>query len=458
MPVRREAGGVHVIRSPQDQNIEPEPAPQLVDRLEALRHRMTALQNALTAAPPAVARAADDALPRSLRALQLPTGTHSGRPAPSSIATSLSGSRDLEILTRPDAQQLLDAASEGFLVTTRTGMILQTNSSMAAMLRIARDRLIGQPLVIFLQKDERREFQARLFSLAKASGTCEWRVQLRAARGASVPATLTLVLRSTSALGCDPAFLWSVRGAQDLGSAKEQRGTPDADLLRLARLHAVGDMLGGLTHELSQPLSAIVNYARGCVLRLRAGELASADLGDVLGRIAECALGMAAQLRRVNDLAQEGAGERVPTDLNAIVQEVAAFAGAHARQQGCTLHVALAPWIPHVPANRVKIGQVVLGALRTCIALGKVPRLHEIWLRTACHDGTVDVIVSHSVDDDADDVNELPATALPYGLQLELARSRVIAEEHGARLAVHMNADAGARVRLALPVRQEPGP
>jgi two-component system sensor kinase FixL len=439
-----------VIRGPQNQDVERQP--ELGDRLEALRDRMTALQNALTAAP----RTPEPGVfSRSLRVLQHLKGTDPERPAAGSSATSPVAGRGLEVLTRPDAQQLLDAASEGFLVTTRTGMILRSNASIATLLRIARDRLIGQPLVIFLHKDERREFQARLFSLAKVNGTCEWRVRLRAARGASVPAMLNLVLRSATALGRDPAFLWSVRGVEDSGPAKVPRGTPDADLLRLARLHAVGDMLRDLTHELNQPLAAIINYARGCELRLQAGELASTDLGDVLGRIAQCALGMAAQLRRANDLAQDGAGERVATDLNAIVREVVAFADAHARQQGCKLHVALAPTEPRVAADRVKIGQVVLGAVRGCIALGKVPRLPEIWLRTICHDGTVEVIVSHAAGDDAA-VGELPATALPYGLQLELARSYLIAEEHEALLQAHMIADAGARFRLTLPVRAEP--
>src|SRR5437899_241695 len=122
-------------------------------------------------------------------------------------------------------------------------------------------------------------------------------------------------------------------------SMAEPAPSPESPtLLGLARFAALGQMLAELVHEINQPLTAIVNYARGCALRAESGALTPTGLRQTLGHISEQALDVAALVRRINEFAQEGSGERAPTDLNEIVREVAGFTQIHARHLGCALH------------------------------------------------------------------------------------------------------------------------
>jgi C4-dicarboxylate-specific signal transduction histidine kinase len=234
----------------------------------------------------------------------------------------------------------------------------------------------------------------------------------------------------------------------------------DAELVRLARFTALGDMLDDLVHEMNQPLAAIVSYARGCALRVAAGTLAQAELEDMLGRIADHALGAAAQLRRMKDLARDGSGERTLVDLSDVVRDVAAFGRVHAEHRGCTIHLAPQGALPPVHADRIKIGQVVLCMVRSCIALSTRPQKPEVWLQASPDTSQRVEVLATTFAPAASPMlrsgsGESMDGALPFGLQLELARARAIVAEHGGPLETFVEPGTGAWFRFALPHQKE---
>ena len=74
------------------------------------------------------------------------------------------------------------------------------------------------------------------------------------------------------------ALLGITRDITEHKWAEEQARRHQTELARVARLSTMGEMATGIAHELNQPLSAIANFARGCLRRLRGGEVACADL------------------------------------------------------------------------------------------------------------------------------------------------------------------------------------
>ncbi|MCC6848590.1 MAG: hypothetical protein IT294_08825 [Deltaproteobacteria bacterium] len=72
----------------------------------------------------------------------------------------------------------------------------------------------------------------------------------------------------------------AARSGADVGLRRPQED-PDADVRR-----ALAVELRWLTHEISQPLAAIVSYVRGAQLRLDNRSLKEADLANVLEAIA----------------------------------------------------------------------------------------------------------------------------------------------------------------------------
>ncbi|MCF8183652.1 MAG: PAS domain S-box protein, partial [Polynucleobacter sp.] len=61
------------------------------------------------------------------------------------------------------------------------------------------------------------------------------------------------------------ALLGITRDITEHKQSEEQARRHQTELARVARLSTMGEMATGIAHELNQPLSAIANFARGCI-------------------------------------------------------------------------------------------------------------------------------------------------------------------------------------------------
>ena len=72
---------------------------------------------------------------------------------------------------------------------------------------------------------------------------------------------------------CGPdEVLGVVRDMTDQRRAEERARAHQQQLAQVARVCTLGEMVSGLAHELAQPLTAVLYYARGCAARVEAGE------------------------------------------------------------------------------------------------------------------------------------------------------------------------------------------
>jgi C4-dicarboxylate-specific signal transduction histidine kinase len=145
--------------------------------------------------------------------------------------------------------------------------------------------------------------------------------------------------------------------------AEEEARQRQAELAHVLRVTAMGEMAAGLAHELNQPLSAIVNYARGCARRLADGG-AAPDVLEVLGHIATEALRAGEVVRGVKRVVRKEPPGNSPVDLNAIARDAVALVRTEAREREIALRLESAPWLPRLRADRIQIEQVILNLLR----------------------------------------------------------------------------------------------
>jgi signal transduction histidine kinase len=230
-----------------------------------------------------------------------------------------------------------------------------------------------------------------------------------------------------------------------------------AELAQAARLSTLGQMAAGLAHELNQPLAAIVSYARGCALRLRADEVDRARLIEVIEEISEQALRAGEVLRRIREFVRSGELHRERLDPNELVREAVRLAEAEARRLGVTIRLDPSPGAPPVDVDRIQVEQVILNLVRNGFEAmedtAKGPRELSVRTeRTAL--GDIEIAVH-------DTGGGLPAdvtarifdpffTTKPDGLGLGLAISRSIIEAHGGRLWTS-NGSGGATFHFTLP-------
>src|ERR1035437_7530160 len=81
------------------------------------------------------------------------------------------------------------------------------------------------------------------------------------------------------------ALLGITRDITEHRQAEEQARRHQTELTHVTRFATMGEMATGIAHELNQPLSAIANFARGCLLRLRSDNMNPAYLIEPLEEV-----------------------------------------------------------------------------------------------------------------------------------------------------------------------------
>ena len=255
---------------------------------------------------------------------------------------------------------------------------------------------------------------------------------------------LTGVLTSRIAAARDR----QARTADDLRRALDEKTAMEAELVRAARLAAVGRLSAGLAHEIRNPLASI----RGTAEILADDYPPEHPKGRLLGILKDETGRLNSVLTRFLAFARTEPGEAAPFDLGAEAHAVAELVAAQPDLPPITVRGAGTPGLEAL-ANREQVRQVLLNlALNAGAAAGTGGRIDLILDRTdagcrcrVCDDGpgfTADAVANFGT---------------PFystregGTGLGLATSLRIVEDQGGSLAVVTDHPGGACVELILP-------
>jgi len=265
------------------------------------------------------------------------------------------------------------------------------------------------------------------------------------------------------ARGAVYALLGITRDITEHKWAEEQGRRHQTELARVARLSTMGEMATGLAHELNQPLSAIANFARGCIRRLRSGDVAPADLIEPLEEVCEQAERAGEIMRHVRDFVRKSEPRMTAVDINLVVRSVVKFTEHEARQNETVVTLHLASQQPRVWADSIMVEQVVCNLVRNAMeAMAETRTLRrEIIIRTVRNGGDfveVEVIDTGPGIDGAviDQIFDPFFTTKPEGVGMGLSISRSIVESHGGSIRAESRAGGGATFRFtlkAIPIR-----
>lgn len=254
------------------------------------------------------------------------------------------------------------------------------------------------------------------------------------------------------------ALLGITRDITEHKSSEEQSRRHQTELARVARLSTMGEMATGIAHELNQPLSAIGNFARGCIRRLRSDDITPGELIEPLEEVCEQAERAGEILRHVRDFVRKSELKMEPLDVNQIVRTVVKFTELEARQQGAIVRLDLDPVLPRVRADAIMIEQVIGNLVRNAAeAMAEAcSRRREVIIRTRLIGGNaVEVEVGDTgpgIDAAViDQVFDQFFTTKPEGVGMGLSISRSIVESHGGDVRAESGRDGGATFRFTLP-------
>ena len=234
------------------------------------------------------------------------------------------------------------------------------------------------------------------------------------------------------------------------------------DLAHIGRVSAMGELTASLAHELSQPLTAILNNAEA-VQCLLAGDAVNLELvREALEDIVADDKRAGDVIRRLRVLLKKGDLEFAWLDANEVVSEVAWLVRSDAVGRNVGMRLELAPDLPNVRGDRVQLQQVVLNLVLNGFDAMREPGSGDrtLVIRTARDSAAA---VGVSIEDSGSGFDETDAdrmfqplyTTKTEGLGMGLAIARTIVGAHGGRLEGANNAEHGATFHFTLPVRQE---
>jgi len=230
-------------------------------------------------------------------------------------------------------------------------------------------------------------------------------------------------------------------------------------LAHLSRVTTLGELLGSLAHELSQPLTAILHNAQAAQRFLIKNDYDRREIVGILAEIIEQDRRAAEVIRRLRALLTRGEVSFQQFDVSDIVADALKVLHAELVARGVEVSTTLASDLPPVDCDRVQIEQVLLNLITNgCDAMDAVDRpRRQIVVSTELGD---DGAVRLSVRDRGvgipeglqDRVFQPFFTTKPSGMGLGLAVCRTIITAHGGRLWAESNVDGGATFCVALPV------
>jgi two-component system, LuxR family, sensor kinase FixL len=231
------------------------------------------------------------------------------------------------------------------------------------------------------------------------------------------------------------------------------------ELAQAGRVMTMGMLSAALTHELSQPLAAIL--ANGQVARRlceKKGEAADPELQEILGDIIDSSRRAGGILRELRQVFVKGASNpREPVSLNDVVQDVLHLMRSDLVRDGMSVLSRLAPALPCVPGDRVQFQQLVLNLIvNACESMrDNAVGDRQLTLTTSASDAGVLL----QVEDVGTGIEpaQLGSIFDPFfttkreGLGLGLALCRWIVLAHAGQLRAENNPGRGAAMHCLLP-------
>lgn len=225
-----------------------------------------------------------------------------------------------------------------------------------------------------------------------------------------------------------------------LGVTVDEREQAERALRQSQKLAAAGQMAAVLTHELSQPLTALANYARAGQLLVAAGESERTRLDETMQKLVAESRRTADVVRRLRDFLQHGAMRMEPLDLPALTERLIADLQANAAAAGVELHQELVSPPQSMLADALQLEIVLRNLLRNAIESAREAPAGQrtVTLEIRATEGRVTLSCIDSGSgirpEQLEHLFEPFETTKASGMGMGLAVSRAIVEAHQGRL------------------------
>jgi C4-dicarboxylate-specific signal transduction histidine kinase len=227
-------------------------------------------------------------------------------------------------------------------------------------------------------------------------------------------------------------------------------------------MSAMGALAASISHEVNQPLAAVVTNADACMMWLASDPPNLEEVRSAVDCITQEGTRASDVVRHIRAMFTKAAPERTRVQVNDLIREVAGLMQLQATRDQVDLAMELADELPAATGDPVQLRQVVVNLVLNGIEAtsGVTDRPRRVVIRSA-RQGSDGVLVA--VEDsgigiapkDEKRIFDTFFTTKSQGMGMGLSICHSIIEAHGGKLWASANHDHGATLQFTLPADRE---
>jgi PAS domain S-box-containing protein len=258
----------------------------------------------------------------------------------------------------------------------------------------------------------------------------------------------------------DLEFVGTVMDITERRHAEEALRSAQAELARSARLATMGELAASLSHEMNQPLGAIVTYGEAGLRWLNRDEPDLDEARDALSRMMRDAQRASGVIRGLRALTKKSGPQVAKLDLNDAIHEVLTLTRSELQRHGVVLRIRPSDADRPVFGDRVQLQQVLLNLIMNAVesmsAVTDRPKMLTIASEPVETDGLLVSVEDTGTGLDpaiADRIFDSFVTTKPEGMGMGLSICRSIIDAHGGRISASPRVPYGTVFRFTVPGR-----
>lgn len=370
------------------------------------------------------------------------------------MALAISRSRLMDITPAFAASQILETIQEAVLAVDVEGSIRLTNPAVCTRLGYTRAELLGAPLSRILDPSSEA-------AIRPADLTRDWAIRDRETVWRTKDGRPIQVSVSASVM---TDHRGSPAGIVYVASDISERKRIESQLRHSEKLAALGTLLGGVAHELNNPLFMISGQVQLLQELVKRGR--PEDLDETLAHTQQAVERCSAIVNRFLRMMRSAAGRREACRLDEIMRQTLDLVGNDLKIHNISVQMTVQPFLPPIIADPQEILAVFLNLLANARqAIVSVRDRGCLTMTIESDDARDHLDIRISDDGSGIAPQDLPRIFDPFfttkpvgqGTGLGLSICHQIVKDLGGSLACESTLGQGATFLIRLPVRRGTG-
>jgi len=350
-----------------------------------------------------------------------------------------------------ELDQFFNVALDLLGIANTDGYFLRLNPAVERILGYTREELMAQQFFDFIHPDDVDRTREAVSALGSQQKLLLFENRYRCKDG-------TYRWLEWSAVPTGDLIYTAARDVTERKRAEGEVARARAELLRVQRLTHLNELTASLSHELNQPLAAILSSAQAA---LRFLQSATPDLNlfrTILQNIVEDDKRAADVIRSLRSLVKKEAKEKEPLNINEVLSDVLPLFRSESILRNVEIKTDFDNSLPPVRGDRIQLQQVMLNLIMNATeAMSQIPpQQRMIILRTHATGDNIQVTVrDFGPGIDCVKLNDIWQpffTTKSGGLGIGLSICTSIIQTHRGRIWAENNPDGGATFVFELPM------